>query len=111
MPVVRFTGLDQEGKLREKGHILWDGSQFRASGPLMQNILALPVVAQKRRLTAQDGEAFLDGLRFQYRSAYLSASAPEESAGAALSIAQGDGRLLHRDLRLRVPTTEPKASP
>jgi len=82
--VVRIYDLEN-GQNREAGRITWDGKTVGAQPPddtLLQNIISDSIVAPlngaNARLTVAHGADFLEGLQFQYRSAYLRAGAPEE---------------------------------
>jgi hypothetical protein len=80
MIYVKFHGLDATGKNINKGRIVWDGKTMRAvpDTPLLQTILQEPIVADggNRKLTKDDGQAFLEGLEKHYKSAYLFANEP-----------------------------------
>lgn len=86
--VVKMYSVDGQGNDVEIGQITWDGSEVTAHPtdlPVLQHVMKSPVVApdgagKTRMLAAKDGALFLAGLRFQYRSAYLRASAPEATA-------------------------------
>lgn len=88
--MVSFTGLDDEGKKTNLGAIVWDGEQMLFDPPdsrLLAGILGEPVPSPDgRRLTAANGEAFLDGLLTTYRNAYLRATTDEEEEEEPLDV-------------------------
>jgi hypothetical protein len=84
--VVIIYELNAQGKDVVAGRLIWDGKTISANPPdslLLKNIIAHPVIAQQVtgdamiKLTATDGDKFLAGLQYQYKSGYLRASAPK----------------------------------
>jgi hypothetical protein len=115
MTFVRILEGTRRGD-RELGRIAWDGARLYpepahaapaspdelSPAEMLDEILATPIIAPSggstRRLTAADGPAFLEGLRFQYRGAYLRATKPEGQAPAPVETKpepQADDDLFH----------------
>jgi hypothetical protein len=77
---------DEQSRIKdtEVGRITWNGKGFSIHPeiPLLRNILAQPISipagVSPQELTAKDGEDFLRAMSYQYRSAYLRVTDPED---------------------------------
>lgn len=78
--VVRLLDADN----RTAGVVRWDGERLSVAPDVpwlravLDEAIVLPAKGGMRVVTAEEPEAFLDGLRFHYKSPYLRATAPEE---------------------------------
>jgi hypothetical protein len=90
MIYVKIFTLDTDGKNVPAGRLVYDGKNIKAEpadSSLLKTILAEPIYATKitgddtKSLSAKDGKLFMEGLRYQYKSAYLRAAEPVEDVG------------------------------
>jgi hypothetical protein len=79
---VTFESYNGKGN-RPVGKIVWDGKSLHAEpaeSEFLQSVLVgsvmIPQSDGPKSVTAKDGELFLDGLQYKYRSSYLWASPP-----------------------------------
>ena len=78
---VNFHNLDKDGNDTIAGIVTWDGQKIRVQGPkwlvkLMGEPIGSPWPEGKglKKVTFKDGEAFLQGLPYQYHGTYFCAS-------------------------------------
>lgn len=81
---VKLFGLSGAGKQQELGTVTWDGKQIQVNTnnpQLKESVLEAEIIkpGADGLITIEDGEEFLNALCYHFKSAYLRATAPEES--------------------------------